>query len=51
MDDTTVTHGTSAAQTRDPIDVLAGFDRAQERLMPAERELRSGSELAWELGH
>ncbi len=51
MDDLNVTHGPSAVPTRDPIDVLAGLDRAEERLVPDERELKSGFELAWELGH
>ena len=51
MDDVNVTHRTTAVQTRDPIDVLAGLDRAKERLVPAERELKSGFEPAWELGH
>ena len=51
MDDVNVTHGTTAVHTRDPIDVMAGLDRAEERPVPAERELKSGFELAWELGH
>jgi hypothetical protein len=51
MDDVNVTYRTADVQTRDPVDVLAGIDRAEERLVPAERELKSGFELAWELAH
>ena len=51
MDDVNVTRPTANVQTRDPIDVISGLDRAAERLVPPERELKSGFELAWELGH
>ena len=51
MDDVNVTRRTADVQTRDPIDVIAGLDHSEERLVPAERELKSGLELAWELAH
>lgn len=51
MDDVNVTRRTADVQTRDPIDAIAGLDRVEERLVPPEREPKSGFELAWELGH
>ena len=37
MDDVIVTRRATAVQSRDPIDVLAGLGRREERLVSAER--------------
>jgi hypothetical protein len=51
MDDKPVTSMVSALQTKDPIDVIAGLDRGEERRAPADREYKSGFEAAWDLAH
>jgi hypothetical protein len=51
MDDMPVPRTVSDLQTKDPIDVLARLDPERERLVPANYELKSGFEVAWELGH
>lgn len=51
MDDTPVTRTVSDLQTKDPVDVLAGLDRGEERVVPADREVKSGFEVAWDLVH
>ena len=49
MDDVNVTRRTTDVQATDPINVLAEFDRAEERLLTAQRELKSGFEIGWAL--
>jgi hypothetical protein len=51
MDDKPVTRTVNELQTKDSIEVIAGLDRGKEWPVPADRELKSGFEAAWELAH
>ena len=51
MNDKPVTHTVNTLQTKDPIDVIAGLNRGEERPVPADRESKSGFEMAWDLAH
>jgi len=51
MNDKPVTRTVNKLQTRDPIDVIAGVGRREEGPVPADRELKSGFEVAWDLAH
>jgi hypothetical protein len=51
MTDKPVTRTVNKLQTKDPIDVIAGLDRREERPVPADGELKSGFEVAWDLAH
>ena len=45
MDRKPVTRTVNKVQTKDPIDVIAGLDRGEERPVPADGELKSASRL------
>jgi hypothetical protein len=51
MKDEPVARTVRTLQTRDPIDVVAGLDLGKEGPVPADRELKSGFEVAWDLAH
>ena len=51
MNDTPVTRIANKLQTKDPIDVMAGLDRRKEGSVPADSELKSSFEVAWDLAH
>jgi hypothetical protein len=51
MTDKPVTRTVNKPQTKDPIDVIAGLDRQKEGSVPADRELKSSFEVAWDLAH
>ncbi|MGO4722199.1 MULTISPECIES: hypothetical protein [unclassified Inquilinus] len=51
MDDKPVTRTVNDLQTKDPIHVIVGLDRGEERSVPTNRELKSGFEMAWDLSH
>jgi hypothetical protein len=40
-----------SAQTRDPIDVIAGIERRNKRRRRAEQEFKTSFEVVWELAH
>ncbi len=51
MNDEHVTRSVNRLPTRDPIDVIAGLDHREQEPVPADRELKSGFEVAWDLAH
>ncbi len=51
MNDKPITDTVNKLQTRDPIDVIAGIGRREEGSVPADCELKSSFEVAWDLAH
>lgn len=51
MDEKPVARTFNDLQTKDPIEVIVGLDCGEERPVPANRELKSGFEMAWDLAH